>query len=148
MLWHLFRWMTRYFTQIDQGIDALLQEGQGQICLSPEMLPFERKLNAVKQELEEQKAERAMAEQRKDELVMYLAHDIRTPLTSVIGYLNLLEEDPDMPAAQRAKHVHITLEKANRLEEMINEFFEITRLNTGQIRLSRERIAFFSWRLL
>ncbi len=104
------------------------------------MLPFERKLNAVKQELEEQKAERAMAEQRKDELVMYLAHDIRTPLTSVIGYLNLLEEDPDMPAAQRAKHVHITLEKANRLEEMINEFFEITRLNTGQIRLSRERI--------
>lgn len=71
---------------------------------------------------------------------MYLAHDIRTPLTSVIGYLNLLEEDPDMPAAQRAKHVHITLEKANRLEEMINEFFEITRLNTGQIRLSRERI--------
>ena len=53
MLWHLFRWMTRYFTQIDQGIDALLQEGQGQICLSPEMLPFERKLNAVKQELEE-----------------------------------------------------------------------------------------------
>lgn len=140
MLWHLFRWMTRYFTQIDQGIDALLQEGQGQICLSPEMLPFERKLNAVKQELEEQKAERAMAEQRKDELVMYLAHDIRTPLTSVIGYLNLLEEDPDMPAAQRAKHVHITLEKANRLEEMINEFFEITRLNTGQIRLSRERI--------
>ena len=29
---------------------------------------------------------------------MYLAHDIRTPLTSVIGYLHLLEEDPDMPA--------------------------------------------------
>ena len=67
------------------------------------MLPFERKLNAVKKELENQKAERVNAERRKDELVMYLAHDIRTPLTSVIGYLNLLEEDPDMPLAQRAK---------------------------------------------
>lgn len=140
MLWHLFRWMTRYFQEIDRGIGALLQEDAGQIYLSQEMLPFERKLNAVKQELENQKAERANAEKRKDELVMYLAHDIRTPLTSVIGYLNLLEEDPDMPVAQRARHVHVTLEKANRLEEMINEFFEITRLNTGQIQISRERI--------
>lgn len=140
LLWRLFRWMTRYFKEIDQGIDALLGEDGGQIYLSPEMLPFERKLNAVKKELENQKAERVNAERRKDELVMYLAHDIRTPLTSVIGYLNLLEEDPDMPLAQRAKNVHITLEKANRLEEMINEFFEITRLNTGQIRLSGERI--------
>ena len=52
---------------------------------------------------------------------MYLAHDIRTPLTSVIGYLSLLHEDPDMPAPQRVKHVRITLEKAYRLEKMINE---------------------------
>lgn len=140
MCWHLFRWMSLYFKEIHQGIDALLEEDAGQIYFSPEMLPFEHKLNAVKRELEKRKAERADAEQRKDELVMYLAHDIRTPLTSVLGYLNLLEEDPDMPVAQRAKYVHITLEKANRLEEMINEFFEITRLNSGQIRLSKESI--------
>lgn len=143
LLGHLFRWMTRYFKEIDRGIDTLLEEDGGQVYLSPEMLPFERKLNAVKKELEKQKEQRANAERRKDELVMYLAHDIRTPLTSVIGYLHLLEEDPDMPAAQRAKHVHITLEKANRLEEMIQEFFEITRLNTGQIRISRERIGLY-----
>ena len=83
MLWRLFQWMTRYFKEIDQGIDALLSEDAGQIHLSPEMLPFERKLNTVKQTLEKQKQETALAEQRKDELVMYLAHDIRTPLTSV-----------------------------------------------------------------
>lgn len=140
LLWYLFRWMTRYFKEIDRGIDALLAEDTKQICLSAEMLPFERKLNAVKQELEKEKAEAARERQRKDELVMYLAHDIRTPLTSVIGYLHLLEEDPDMPAAQRAKHVQITLDKANRLEEMVNEFFEITRMNSGQMQISRERI--------
>lgn len=140
LLWHMFGWMTHYFKEIDQGIDALLTEDAEQIYLSVEMRPFERKLNAVKQELEKQKAERADAERRKDELVMYLAHDIRTPLTSVIGYLNLLEESPGMPAAQRARHVHITLDKAYRLEEMINEFFEITRLNSGQIRLAKEKI--------
>lgn len=140
LLGYLFRWMTRYFKEIDSGIDALLSEDAEQICLSAEMLPFERKLNAAKQELEREKAKAAKEKRRKDELVMYLAHDIRTPLTSVIGYLNLLEEDPDMPAEQRARHVHITLEKANRLDEMVNEFFEITRMNSGEMQLSKERI--------
>ena len=140
LLWRVFRGMTRYFEEINQGIEALLADDENQIQLSPEMLPFERKLNTVKRTLAERKAETALAEQRKDELVMYLAHDIRTPLTSVIGYLNLLEEEPDMPAEQRAKRVHIALEKAYRLETMINEFFEITRYNSQQITLSKETI--------
>ena len=132
--------MTGYFREINQGIDALLSEDVMKIQLSAEMRPFERKLNTVKQTLKKQKQETALAEQRKDELVMYLAHDIRTPLTSVIGYLNLLEEQPDMPVELRAKNVHITLEKAYRLEEMINEFFEITRYNSSQIKLSKEQV--------
>ena len=140
LLWRVFRGMTRYFEEINQGIETLLADDENQIQLSPEMLPFERKLNTVKRTLAERKAETALAEQRKDELVMYLAHDIRTPLTSVIGYLNLLEEEPDMPAEQRAKRVHIALEKAYRLETMINEFFEITRYNSQQITLSKETI--------
>lgn len=140
LLLRLFRWMTKYFKEIDQGIDALQVDDSKAIRLSPEMLPFESKLNAVKQTLERQKAETALAEQRKNELVMYLAHDIRTPLTSVIGYLSLLHEDPDMPAPQRVKHVRITLEKAYRLEKMINEFFEITRYNSQQIKLIKESI--------
>ena len=89
LLWRLFRWITRYFNEVNQGIDALLAEDTKQVRLSAEMLPFELKLNAVKNTLKRQKQETALAEQRKDELVMYLAHDIRTPLTSVIGYLNL-----------------------------------------------------------
>lgn len=140
LLWRLFRWLTGYFREINQGIDVLLTEDVRQINLSAEMLPFERKLNMVKQTLEKQKRETLQAEQRKDELVMYLAHDIRTPLTSVIGYLNLLEEEPNMSAKRRAKSVHITLDKAYRLEEMINELFEITRYNSSQIRLSKEPI--------
>lgn len=140
LLWRVFRWMRKYFKEINQGIDILLADDGAQIHLSPEMLPFERKLNAVKQTLEQRKAESALAEQRKNELVMYLAHDIRTPLTSVIGYLNLLEETPNMPVDQRAKNLHITLEKAYRLEKMINEFFEITRYNSQQIQLIQEPV--------
>ena len=136
----IFRWVTGYFREVNQGIESLLADDEKQIQLSPEMLPFERKLNSVKQTLAERKMENALAEQRKDELVMYLAHDIRTPLTSVIGYLNLLEEDPNMPPEQRAARVHIALEKAYRLETMVNEFFEITKYKSQKITLSKETI--------
>lgn len=77
---------------------------------------------------------------KKHDLITYLAHDLRTPLTSVIGYLNLLDEATDMPVEQREKYVHITLDKAYRLEKMINEFFEITRYNAEQIVLAKEKI--------
>ena len=140
LLWYLFRWMTRYFKEINQGIDCLLAEQGENIRLSPEMLPFEVKLNTVKDILLQREREARTAEQRKNELVVYLAHDIRTPLTSIIGYLNLLEQMPDLPDGEKAKYVHISLEKTYRLEQMINEFFEITRYNTQQIELSKKPV--------
>ena len=83
--------------------------------------------------------ERLRAESvRKNELVAYLAHDLKTPLTSVIGYISLLQEAPDMPVEQRAKYTGIALEKALRLESLINEFFDITRYNLQQIVLEEE----------
>ena len=140
LLWYLFRWMTRYFKEINQGIDCLLAEQGENIRLSPEMLPFEVKLNTVKDILLQREREAKTAEQRKNELVVYLAHDIRTPLTSIIGYLSLLEQMPDLPDGEKAKYVHISLEKTYRLEQMINEFFEITRYNTQQIKLSKKPV--------
>ncbi len=77
---------------------------------------------------------------RRNDLVAYLAHDLKTPLTSVIGYLSLLEEAPDMPAEQKAKYLHIAIDKAYRLEKMINEFFEITRYNLQQISIEKKTI--------
>ena len=79
------------------------------------------------------------AESKKNDLVMYLAHDLKTPLTSIIGYLSLLYEAPELSAEQRAKYIGITLDKAYRLEELINEFFEITRFNLESITLENNR---------
>ena len=136
----LFRWLTKYFREINLGIESLLSEDEKKICLSPEMYPFEYKLNTVKQNLKQQKEATALAEQRKDELVMYLAHDIRTPLTSVIGYLSLLEEEPDMTKEERIKNIHIALDKSYRLDKMVNEFFEITHYHSKQIKLKKQLI--------
>lgn len=140
LFWFFLSGFIRYFDEIDAGLDKLIQGDNQEITLSPEMAPMEKKLNVLRQTLEKRELEARLAEERKNNLVMYLAHDIRTPLTSVIGYLSLLEEAPDMPMEQKAKYVHITLEKANRLEQLINEFFEITRYNIQEIVLEKEKI--------
>lgn len=133
-------WFTRYFQEIDRGIDTLVERDGRKVHMSREMEPMEKKLNSVLQTLEQQFEDIQSAEQKKDELVMYLAHDIRTPLTSVIGYLTLMEEMPDLTPDQRQKFLQVTREKANRLETLINEFFDITRYSRQEIELSREPI--------
>ncbi|HIZ18806.1 MAG TPA: HAMP domain-containing histidine kinase [Candidatus Olsenella stercoravium] len=81
--------------------------------------------------------ERQLADEsaRRSDLVTYLAHDLKTPLTSVIGYLSLLDEVPDMPDAQRARYTGVALDKACRLERLVNEFFDITRYSLTNIEL-------------
>jgi two-component system, OmpR family, sensor histidine kinase VanS len=130
----------RYFNEVNSGLDHLLEEDEDEISLSPEMESIGKKLNRIKATLKKRETDAQNAEQRKNDLVVYLAHDIKTPLTSVIGYLSLLEEAPDMPLEQKAKYVKITLEKAFRLEQLINEFFEITRYNLQTILLDKQEI--------
>lgn len=81
--------------------------------------------------------ERELADEsaRRSDLVTYLAHDLKTPLTSVIGYLSLLDEVPDMPEAQRVRYTGVALDKACRLERLVNEFFDITRYSLTNIEL-------------
>jgi two-component system sensor histidine kinase VanS len=140
MCWFLLSWFTKYFDDIVKGIEQLAEESQNKISMCTELGFMEEKLNQVKDKLERRAKEAQEAEQRKNDLVVYLAHDIKTPLTSVIGYLSLLDEAPDMPDQQKAKYVHITLDKAYRLESLINEFFEITRYNLQTVQLKKENI--------
>jgi two-component system, OmpR family, sensor histidine kinase VanS len=129
-----------YFDEINSGIDILIQNEDKQIELSAELGFMEQKLNTLKQTLEKREQDAKLAERRKNEVVMYLAHDIKTPLTSVIGYLSLLDEAPDMPAKQKEKYVRIALDKASRLEQLVDEFFEITRYNLQTISLTKKHI--------
>lgn len=133
-------WFTKYFNQIVDGVDKLTEESEEEIMMSPELDFMQTKLNEVRLRLQTRRREAQEAEQRKNDMLVYLAHDIKTPLTSVIGYLTLLDEARDMPPEQRTKYVHIALDKAYRLEELINEFFEITRYNLQSIPLSKQDI--------
>lgn len=137
---YLLRWFSKCFNEINSGIDTLISGEDREILMSDELDFMVQKLNTLKHTLKEREREAQQAEQKKNDLVMYLAHDIKTPLTSVIGYLCLLDEAPDMPTEQKAKYVHITLDKAYRLEKLVDEFFEITRYNFQIGILSKECI--------
>ena len=129
----------RYFDLLLDSVTDVLAKSEGPVVLPSELAPTALFLNGIKAEGERSERAAKAAEERKNELVVYLAHDIKTPLTSIIGYLTLLEESPDLPVDVRARYTGITLAKAYRLEELLDEFFEITRYNLQTIPIERSR---------
>ena len=118
-------------------VDRLIEHPDEVGNLDGTYLEVEGALNRVR-DRERQQADALRDEaRRKDDLVTYLAHDLKTPLASVVGYLSLLEEAPDLPTEQRARFTGIALTKAHRLDALIEEFFDITRFDFHDIVLTR-----------
>lgn len=129
-----------YLNEIVEATQTIYEQNDHAITLSEPLRDITDQMNQIKMSVLLSKQAAKEAEDKKNELVMYLAHDIRTPLTTVIGYLSLLSEAPDMPTEQREKYVGIALEKAERLEKLINELFEITRYHTKTVPLKKENL--------
>ena len=123
---------TRWLNRISAGVRQVV-DGTGEpVKLPRELAPIQADLNSLQTTLRQRETEAREAEQRKNDLLVFLAHDLKTPLTSVIGYLSLLKDDPDLTPEQRAKYTGIALDKALRLEDLMLEFFEITRESLHQ----------------
>ncbi|WP_243134957.1 sensor histidine kinase [Murimonas intestini] len=124
-----------YLDDVTEAAQLLATPTEAPVSLPPDLKKIEDDLNTVRiQTLESQKAAQE-AEKRRDDLLVYLAHDLKTPLTSVLGYLKLLEDEPDISPELISKYTGIARDKAERLEELINEFFEITRFSTNKLTL-------------
>lgn len=131
----------RYFDELAHALTTLVEDRSHPVVLSPDLAITQNELNAVRAASLANESAAVAAERRKNELVAYLAHDIKTPLTSVIGYLALLDEAPDLPDDARRRYIATASEKAVRLEGLIDEFFEIARYNLQSIPIERTWVA-------
>ena len=135
--WAFFRLYQRDLTKVVQAAGSLINPDAPPPKLPNVLAPAEAELRLARQQVQQNAAIAREAEQRKNDLIVYLAHDLKTPLTSVIGYLTLLRDEPELSPAMRARYTGIALDKAERLEDLINEFFEITRFNLSHMELDR-----------
>ncbi len=130
----IFNWARTlsYVDMVVQATEQLVADDGEEIALPEELHEVAGRLNAAK--LRAAEADRAAADeaQRKNDLLVYLAHDLKTPLTSVIGYLQLLHDEQDITPELRRRYEGVALDRAQRLEDLVNEFFEVARLNLAK----------------
>jgi len=129
-----------YLNEVIDATETVYEKSAKGITLSAPLHDVESRMNQIKLSILTSEKSVAQAEEKKNELVMYLAHDIRTPLTTVIGYLHLLDEAPDMPPEQRKKYIGIALNKSERLDVLINELFDLTRYNSKAVSLHKTEV--------
>ena len=139
----LYRFFSKKVDNIEKlykSLNSILNEDNQNIELPNEMTKFSEKLNKIKYEYILSTKRAKEAEQKKNDLIMYMAHDLKTPLTSVIGYLSLLNEEKEISKELQNKYMKIALDKSLRLEELINQFFEITRYNLNDMPINKTNI--------
>ncbi|KHL95701.1 histidine kinase [Paenibacillus sp. IHB B 3415] len=126
----------RYLDEISKGIHHLANgefQNQVQIASRDEFSAIAEDLNVAGAKLQEAVQRGDFAESSKDQLVVNLAHDLRTPLTSVLGYLDLILKDKQLPIETIRHFTTIAFTKSQRLEKLIDGLFEITRMNYGTL---------------
>lgn len=139
-LYTFFSKKVENFSAIYKSLDKILEEDNSNIELPTELFKFSEKLNHINRKYILSQRNAREAEQKKNDLIMYMAHDLKTPLTSVIGYLTLLNEEKEISEETRNKYTKIALDKSLRLEDLTNQFFEITRYNLNDMPINKNDI--------
>ena len=96
-------------------------------------------LNHLREGVRTSMHEQAKSERLKTELITNVSHDLRTPLTSIITYTDLLKK-PDITEEERKQYIHILDKKSERLKVLIEDLFEVSKMASGNIELHRSRV--------
>ncbi len=129
----------RYIGEISDAIEEIAEGNlniQLEIKGDDEFAQMASRLNEMAAAVEKLMERERESERTKNELITNVAHDLRTPLTSVIGYLELLKNDSVLPPEKKQDYVRITYHKAKHLERLIEDLFGFTKLNYGKISMN------------
>lgn len=131
--------MIHYIRTIASGI-MLIAKGDLSMRLpllrEDELGAVAQNINHMAEQLQAQMERERELEKSKMELITYVSHDLRTPLTSIIGYLDLLKNYPSQNESERERYINNAYHKTQQLKKLIDDLFEYTRLSDTGIRLS------------
>lgn len=102
-----------------------------------ELAVIANSINEMRMQIARENETKKLAEQTKDELITNVAHDLRTPLTSIIGYLDLVRREDFLTPAQQKKYIGIVYDKAKSLETLIKDLFDYTRYDKDKMKIHR-----------
>ena len=105
--YHFLSKPLRYLDELITASEQLAQPGEDPIVLPSSMKNIQDELNLVREQALRNAMAAKEAEQRKNDLIVYLAHDLKPPLTSVIGYLTLLRDEAEIPRKLQEKYTNI-----------------------------------------
>ncbi|MWV43663.1 HAMP domain-containing protein [Paenibacillus sp. HJL G12] len=137
--WGTTRKLTRIITGVKRMAEGNMDE-RIQVRSNDEIGMLADQINAMAKQLQISLQEERMATQAKNELITNVSHDLRTPLTSIIGYLRLIEEDKYKDEVELRYYVNIAYEKSKRMNRLVTDLFDYTRMGFGQIPLNRTSI--------
>ena len=138
-----------YFEQIDRGIEEFSEGNfdiEFEVRNEDELSNMARNLNRTTGEINRILAKERDEEKSRKEFITCIAHDLRTPLTSVIGYLQLVmakahaSRSNEELQIKNEEYVKIAYEKAIRLQGLIEELFSFTKTDSTELRLHLEEI--------
>lgn len=126
----------RYISRISDAVQSISEGNLGisiDVIGDDELSSMASNLNKMVEDLRQLMDQERESERTKNELITNVAHDLRTPLTSIIGYLELLAGNTVIASEMQHKYIEIAYGKARRLEKLIEDLFGFTKLNYGRI---------------
>ncbi len=108
--------------QLDHRIREIPNSKLGEVALS---------INRMSEQLKHSIEEERKAEKTKNDLITGVSHDLRTPLTSILGFLEVIEQERYQDEVEMRYYLNIAYEKSLALRRLIDELFEYTRINNG-----------------
>lgn len=104
---------------------------------SDEIAQLAEDINTMSERLKENYEKEKKQEESKNELIVAVSHDLKTPLTSIIGYLELLNNDKENFTKEQQEFLHVAYEKSENLKKLIEELFEYTKLSNNYVKLNK-----------
>lgn len=135
LVWLVYRFLSQ-FDSIVHSFDTGCELGENTDRLPRSLRILASSYDENNRRLRQAVAEAVRSEQMKSELVTNVSHDLKTPLTSIINYSDLLQQ-LDIEDETERKYVGVINEKSNRLKKLIEDLIEVSKVTTGNVQLNK-----------